>query len=143
MKAEASRDEKGQAAAVRRAKLRTRVLLGVLAVMLVALAAFDVAAVTALRGYLVGQADVQLQHVLSLYRVASRAGAPSTPGGPGRPRASQRCLPAETKVPYWQRSERQEGDQPGPGPSCPGRSGSSMSCPCPAASVMSIRGGPA
>ena len=33
--------------------------------------AFDVAAVTALRGYLVGQTDSQLQDVLSLYRVAS------------------------------------------------------------------------
>ncbi len=53
----------------RRAKLRTRVLLGVLAVTLVALAAFDIAAVTALRGYLIGQTDQQLQEVLSLYRV--------------------------------------------------------------------------
>jgi two-component system OmpR family sensor kinase len=53
----------------RRAKLRTRVLLGVLAVTLVALVVFDVAAVTALRGYLIGQTDQQLQEVLSLYRV--------------------------------------------------------------------------
>ena len=53
----------------RGAKLRTRVLLGVLAVTLIALVAFDVAAVTALRGYLMGQTDQQLQEVLSLYRV--------------------------------------------------------------------------
>ncbi|MGI8452239.1 MAG: sensor histidine kinase [Streptosporangiaceae bacterium] len=54
---------------LRRAKLRTRVLLGVLAVTLVALAAFDIAAVTALRGYLIGRSDQQLRNVLSLYRV--------------------------------------------------------------------------
>jgi two-component system, OmpR family, sensor kinase len=39
----------------RRARLRTRVLIGVLAVTLVALVAFDVAAVTALRGYLLSR----------------------------------------------------------------------------------------
>ena len=53
----------------RRAKLRTRVLLGVLGVTLVALVAFDVAAVTALRGYLLSRTDQQLREVLSLYRV--------------------------------------------------------------------------
>jgi two-component system OmpR family sensor kinase len=53
----------------RRAKLRTRVLLGVLGVTLVALVAFDVAAVTALRGYLLSQTDQQLRQILSLYRV--------------------------------------------------------------------------
>lgn len=53
----------------RRAKLRTRVLLGVLGVTLVALVAFDVAAVTALRGYLLSRTDQQLRQVLSLYRV--------------------------------------------------------------------------
>ncbi|HEX3922273.1 MAG TPA: HAMP domain-containing sensor histidine kinase [Streptosporangiaceae bacterium] len=55
----------------RRAKLRTRVLLGVLGVTLVALVAFDVAAVTALRGYLVNQTDNQLRAVLAEYRVTS------------------------------------------------------------------------
>jgi two-component system, OmpR family, sensor kinase len=45
------------------------VLLGVLGVTLVALVAFDVAAVTALRGYLLSQTDQQLRQVLSLYRV--------------------------------------------------------------------------
>ena len=69
----------------RRAKLRTRVLLGVLAVTLVALAAFDVAAVTALRGYLFHQTDVQLSQVLSLYRVLP-AGARGLPAASGRPR---------------------------------------------------------
>ena len=44
-------------------------LLGVLGVTLVALVAFDVAAVTALRGYLLSQTDQQLRQVLSLYRV--------------------------------------------------------------------------
>jgi two-component system OmpR family sensor kinase len=53
----------------RRAKLRTRVLLGVLGVTLIALIAFDVAAVTALRGYLFSRTDQQLRQVLSLYRV--------------------------------------------------------------------------
>jgi hypothetical protein len=48
-----------------RAQLRTRVLVSVLAVTLVALAAFDFAAVTVLRGYLLRQTDSQLQTVLS------------------------------------------------------------------------------
>lgn len=52
----------------RRAQLRTRVLAGVLLITLVALAAFDVAAVTALRKYLFGRADSSLHAVLSLYR---------------------------------------------------------------------------
>ena len=49
----------------RRAQLRTRVLASVVSITLIALAAFDVAAVTALRGYLLGQADSQLQAVLN------------------------------------------------------------------------------
>ena len=57
----------------RRAQLRTRVLAGVLAVTLVALAAFDVTAVTALRGYLLSQTDGQLQTVLRMYRAQSVA----------------------------------------------------------------------
>ena len=51
-----------------RAQLRTRVLVSVLLITLVALAAFDIAAVTALRGYLLDRTDSQLQTVLSLYR---------------------------------------------------------------------------
>ncbi len=61
----------------RRPRLRTRVLVGVLAVTLVALVAFDIAAVAALRGYLLGQTDSQLRGALSLYRVVgSRSAAP-------------------------------------------------------------------
>ena len=48
--------------------LRARVLAGVLIVTLIALAGFDLAAVSALRGYLVGQTDGQLRNVLGLYR---------------------------------------------------------------------------
>jgi len=55
----------------RRALLRTRVLIGVLLVTLVALTAFDVAAVTALRTYLIGQTDSQLQNLIGLYRLAN------------------------------------------------------------------------
>jgi two-component system, OmpR family, sensor kinase len=51
-----------------RIQLRTRVLAGVLAVTIVALVAFDVAAVKALRGYLLNKTDSQLEQVLGLYR---------------------------------------------------------------------------
>ena len=54
--------------ALRRAQLRTRVLAGVLAVTVLALVAFDFAAVGALRRYLLGHTDAQLQSVLGLYR---------------------------------------------------------------------------
>lgn len=49
----------------RRAQLRTRVLAGVLLITLVAFAAFDIAAVAALRGYLLSQTDSQLRTVLN------------------------------------------------------------------------------
>jgi two-component system, OmpR family, sensor kinase len=52
----------------RRAQLRTRVLAGVLAITVIALVAFDFAAVGALRRYLLGHTDAQLQTVLGLYR---------------------------------------------------------------------------
>jgi two-component system OmpR family sensor kinase len=52
----------------RRAQLRIRVVAGVMAVMLVTLAAFDFAAVTAFRGYLFGQTDARLSKVLAQYR---------------------------------------------------------------------------
>ena len=55
-------------ARLRRTQLRTRVLAGVLAVVILALAAFDVTAVTALRRYLLNQTDTQLQNVLKQYR---------------------------------------------------------------------------
>jgi two-component system, OmpR family, sensor kinase len=54
---------------LRRTQLRTRVLAGVLAVTLLALAGFDLAAVTALRGYLMNQTSAELQTVLNQYRV--------------------------------------------------------------------------
>jgi two-component system OmpR family sensor kinase len=57
----------------RRPQLRTRVLAGVLAITVVGLVAFDVAAVTALRRYLVSQTDGQLHTVLSLYRPLDQA----------------------------------------------------------------------
>jgi two-component system OmpR family sensor kinase len=56
----------------RRPQIRTRVLAGVLLITVAALAAFDVAAVTALRRYLVGQTDSRLQTVLRLYRPVSQ-----------------------------------------------------------------------
>jgi two-component system OmpR family sensor kinase len=67
----------------RRALLRTRVLVGVLLVTLVALAAFDVAGVTALRAYLVGQTDSQLRNLLTLYQLVNNAAerGPQPPGG--------------------------------------------------------------
>jgi len=52
----------------RRAQLRTRVLAGVLAITVLALVAFDFAAVGALRRYLLGHTDAQLAAVLGLYR---------------------------------------------------------------------------
>jgi two-component system, OmpR family, sensor kinase len=74
----------------RRPRLRTRVLAGVLAVTLVALVAFDIAAVTALRGYLIGQTDAQLQSVLNVYRVVDAILPGRGPaGGIPRPRPSQ------------------------------------------------------
>jgi two-component system, OmpR family, sensor kinase len=65
-------NRRGRAARVtgrlRRTQLRTRVLAGVLAVTLLSLAAFDIAAVTALRRYLVHQTGTQLQTVIGQYR---------------------------------------------------------------------------
>jgi len=86
----------------RRAQLRTRVLAGVLLVTLAALAAFDVAGVTALRSYLIGQTDSELRNVARLYRLVS-VNLP-TPGGQvhavkGKPR---------TWIPAPQGAVRQE-----------------------------------
>jgi two-component system OmpR family sensor kinase len=78
----------------RRALLRTRVLVGVLLVMLVALAAFDVAAVTALRTYLIGQTDSQLRSVLGLYGRVSFLNRPPYPETPAQQRL--RSGPAAT-----------------------------------------------
>jgi two-component system, OmpR family, sensor kinase len=49
-----------------RAQLRLRVLAGVVAIALTALVAFDIAAVTVLRGYLLTQTDETLQAVLTV-----------------------------------------------------------------------------
>src|SRR5215470_7131967 len=70
-----------------RPQLRTRVLAGVLLITVVALVAFDVAAVTALRRYLLSQTDSRLQAVLSLYRPV-RAQVPAGMRGLPRPSAS-------------------------------------------------------
>jgi two-component system, OmpR family, sensor kinase len=76
----------------RRALIRTRVLAGVLLVTLVALAAFDVAAVTAARTYLVGQTDSGLRQVIRLYRVENfiRENPPAFHGTPGNVQATPR-----------------------------------------------------
>lgn len=55
-----------------RAQLRTRILAGVLLVTLGALVAFDVAAVTTLRGYLLGQVDSQLRNALNHSRLLNQ-----------------------------------------------------------------------
>jgi two-component system, OmpR family, sensor kinase len=62
----------------RRLQLRTRVLAGVLSVTILALVAFDFAAVNGLRGYLVSQTDSRLGGVLSLYRPLSVSLPPAT-----------------------------------------------------------------
>jgi two-component system OmpR family sensor kinase len=66
----------------RRVKLRTRVLAGVLAVTLAALVGFDIAAVTGLRHYLIGQTDSQLREVVSVYQRLNLL-PPPTRAGPG------------------------------------------------------------
>ena len=69
----------------RRPQLRTRVLAGVLLITVVGLVAFDVAAVTALRGYLLGQTDSRLQNVLRLYRPVDRPASVPAIGASRRP----------------------------------------------------------
>jgi two-component system, OmpR family, sensor kinase len=69
----------------RRALLRTRVLVGVLLVTMVVLAAFDVAGVTALRSYLIGQTDSGLRQVIGVYRLTSRLAAASQRHRPEHP----------------------------------------------------------
>jgi len=58
----------------RRAKLRTRVLAGVLLITMTALVAFDISAVSALRRYLLSHTGAQLTSVLRLYRPLTRPG---------------------------------------------------------------------
>jgi two-component system, OmpR family, sensor kinase len=87
---------------LRRARLRTRVLAGVLAVTLIALVAFDIAAVTALRGYLVGQTDSQLQSVLNVYRLVNAILPGTRPGAHVIPRRAPRVLHSPGGRPYRQ-----------------------------------------
>jgi two-component system, OmpR family, sensor kinase len=54
---------------LRRAQLRLRVMAGVVAVTLAALAAFDITAVTAMRAYLVNQTDHNLKVALTLTKL--------------------------------------------------------------------------
>jgi two-component system, OmpR family, sensor kinase len=61
------------------ALLRTRVLASVLLLTLLVLAAFDVAAISALRSYLLGRTDVQLRGVLNLYGSVARYDAQRLP----------------------------------------------------------------
>jgi two-component system OmpR family sensor kinase len=77
----------------RRAQLRTRVLAGVLAVTVLALVAFDFAAAGALRRYLLGHTDAQLQSVLGLYRPLTITLPGSWVDTPRRTAVSQRTLP--------------------------------------------------
>src|ERR1051325_5385508 len=64
----------------RQARLRPRVLAGVVAGTIPALPAFDIAAVTQMHRYLIGQADTQLRNVLRLYGpIAARGKAPEHP----------------------------------------------------------------
>src|SRR5580704_18779981 len=88
-----------------RVQLRLKVMAGVLAVTLVALVAFDVAAVTTVRRYLLNQTDSNLQGALTLTlpRLANflAAGqAVNRPGGPRGPNAvpAQRIVP-KSKIP--------------------------------------------
>lgn len=80
---------------LRRAQLRTRVLVGVLSITLAALAGFDIAAVTSLRGYLLSQTDSQLQNVLRLYQPLSQSQNFVLSRRPGPPRV---VVPSQTGV---------------------------------------------
>ena len=97
-------------ARLRRARLRTRVLAGVLAVTLIALVGFDIAAVTALRGYLVGRTDSQLREVLSVYQHAKVAPGPA-PGqfAPRVPPGRRTPANKQARQPHFVRSARPAG----------------------------------
>ena len=89
----------------RRPQLRTRVLAGVLLITVVGLVAFDVAAVTALRGYLLGQTDSRLQNVLRLYRPVEQQVSANAISAPLRP-ASRRpgvqvAVPGPASATSW------------------------------------------
>jgi two-component system OmpR family sensor kinase len=86
---------------LRPARLRTRVLAGVLAVTLIALVGFDIAAVTALRGYLVGRTDSQLREVLSVYQHVKLA------PGPAAGQFARDVRPARRTPVNWTKQVRQ------------------------------------
>jgi two-component system, OmpR family, sensor kinase len=66
-----------------RAPLRLRVMAGVVAVALIALVAFDTAAITTMRRYLLGQTDTALKTVLNVTRPQLGALVPFYGPGPG------------------------------------------------------------
>jgi two-component system OmpR family sensor kinase len=78
----------------RRARLRTRVLAGVMAVTLAALAAFDIAAVTQMNRYLISRADAQLRNILNLLEPLSQPVVTRQAGASRRARS----LPVGTAV---------------------------------------------
>jgi len=91
----------------RRPQLRTRVLAGVLLITVVALVAFDAAAVSALRRYLLGQTDSRLQTVLSLYRPVNRPlrvkmpadrQLPAKMRGQPQPASARPAVPAQVRA---------------------------------------------
>ncbi|MFZ0188772.1 MAG: HAMP domain-containing sensor histidine kinase [Streptosporangiaceae bacterium] len=89
-----------------RVQLRLKVMAGVLAVTLVALVAFDVAAVTTVRRYLLNQTDNNLQVALTLTlpRLANFLAAGEAANHPLRPRGpnavpAQSALPSKEKIP--------------------------------------------
>jgi two-component system OmpR family sensor kinase len=106
----------------RRAQLRTRVLAGVLAVTVIALVAFDFAAVGALRRYLLGHTDAQLQTVLGLYRPTTITLPPSGnwtyKGKPVRA-VFERRLPTLRLAPRMPANVHQTAGGPPPSPGGP------------------------
>ena len=86
------------------AQLRLKVMAGVVVVTLVALVAFDVAAVTTMRRYLLSQTDNNLQGALTLtlprltaiLTAGSAANHPAGPRGPNEPAAQFRQMPYGT-----------------------------------------------
>jgi two-component system, OmpR family, sensor kinase len=82
-----------------RPQLRTRVLAGVLLVTVLALAAFDIAAVTGLRHDLLGQTDSQLRTVARLYRLMTPKVAAGPISGQLTPAGSRQAVRPPAYVP--------------------------------------------
>lgn len=84
-----------------RVQLRLKVMAGVVVVTLVALAAFDVGAVTTMRRYLLAQTDSKLQ--VALDSTAPRLDSLLCPG-PGCGRSTPSQIPAaQFRHPPWSR----------------------------------------